>query len=593
MYLAWLGGQSGRFRDRRIAVRFNSHEQQTVHLKLVDLLQDGGLEDVTPARLLRNSHTQNAGMTLALVVFEIHSCYSGVLAKLNFEQSYAMKLAQCDSKACFLKIVDVAELVVPQAATHKGPSFPKFVAFELLPELIQDLLASPVQGHMGTVQDVLQAWRVKFGLADGAPPASFLQIPCHIAQLIAGGCWEYLCIGAHAKFQIDCDLYPLRAEIQRRLAAATVGGGDDLLSETARVIARDGLVRGGMMRQIADSLVEWTPDILGSAGDDDDRAGRRMRLESMVAWLRCADDMADSTCLLESRIERRQFGEWNEDLCQFVAYRTGFLLECLILSFDLRSASTLSSSLQHAVRTLPPAWSSSLKALLHGSHSMPAPATMSRARLYVDVGFMLYKQAYFSRLLGERQLPVVYGLVDSSPQGGRNWELTQIDYIAGADLLECVDFARQLALHEVDSLEECPEHERLRSRVAALISRHVLPPTALGTRKAGLASKLHAVCHSIRLECPDWHTASQFCKSFCSLTSDMGTEMDLNAVQGLDVSSAFPYWCSVHMQADDDDDIGGASELGTRMSFAGSLYIPGFLVGWMVSKHVQRTSISN
>ena len=45
-------------------------------------------------------------------------------------------------------------------------------------------------------------------------------------------------------------------------------------------------------------------------------------------------------------------------------------------------------------------------------------------RLYVDVAYMLLKRKQFETLLESR--PVFFGLIDFSPQGGRNWEIFEL-----------------------------------------------------------------------------------------------------------------------------------------------------------------------
>ena len=137
---------------------------------------------------------------------------------------------------------------------------------------------------------------------------------------------------------------------------------------------------------------------------------------------------------------------------------------------------------------------------------MPSGATISRARLYVDVGFMLLRQDYHDIIMASD--PVLYGLVDSSPQGGRNWQLFEMHFIDGQHLKTCADAARALLSHTVNGAEDCAEHERLRSLVAGFIEHHIFPPTALGTRRSSLAMKLHACVHSLRLGNLDWGRVS-------------------------------------------------------------------------------------
>ena len=149
-------------------------------------------------------------------------------------------------------------------------------------------------------------------------------------------------------------------------------------------------MQGGMFRQIADSLIAWASAIIESPVDEEERHSRRMSIEQMIAWLLSLSSHGDESELVNSRLKVRQFGEWNKELGKFTAYKSGFLLECLILMFSLRDASKLASTVKQAMRVLPPMWAASLTALMRHDRTLPSAATLSRARLYVDVGFMLF-----------------------------------------------------------------------------------------------------------------------------------------------------------------------------------------------------------
>jgi hypothetical protein len=230
-----------------------------------------------------------------------------------------------------------------------------------------------------------------------------------------------------------------------------------------------------------------------------------------------------------------------------------------------------------AARCLPPVWAASLTDVIQGAKCTPSASTLSRARLYVDVGFMLCMQREHAELLADR--PVLFGLVDSSPQGGRNWELLEMYGIRGSSLAEAAQTARTLMNHFIQGRDDCDEHERLRANVAGFVFHHVFPPTALGTRRSSLAMKMHACAHSLRLENLDWQHTELMSEHFVSLTSDMGTEMSFNTVEGVDIGSAFPYWCKMGLVGDDGgfaaDEVGGKADGACKVSFANSLYIPG------------------
>ena len=83
--------------------------------------------------------------------------------------------------------------------------------------------------------------------------------------------------------------------------------------------------------------------------------------------------------------------------------------------------------------------------------------------------------------------------------------------------------------------------------ISESIQHHILPPAALGSRHASLPHKCHAMLHSKRLECSDWHAVQRLLDIQFSSTSDSGVEQGITL---LDSSSGalFPYWLHMHFQ---------------------------------------------
>ena len=326
----------------------------------------------------------------------------------------------------------MAALRRPVRSIYRGVTWPKFVAFRITDECADACLAATtVEGTR--LAEVAQQWHEMYGLeicnvAAGAKPLSLVQQPCHQSLLISRGLWTSIVFTARMKFDTTCDMYGLRVVVQDLLRG---GVSDAPLQRTATAHLRsDGIVEGSY-RWVADLLRQWSPSILAAAEDEDDAVGRRLQLEQAITWLSAAEEVSDRRELIASRLQMRVFGDWNTELGHFASYQSAFLLECLVMSFALRDAGTLETSFKQAVRLLPPVWSSSLGNLMRDGQCMPSAATLSRARLYVDVGYMLFRQNYHEGLIHEEFPPALYGLIDSSPQGGRNWELFELDCIRG------------------------------------------------------------------------------------------------------------------------------------------------------------------
>ncbi len=328
---------------------------------------------------------------------------------------------------------------------------------------------------------------------------------------------------------------------------------------------------------VADHLARWAPHMIANS---EDQAEERMNLERMIYWLRAADNQSDSRHMIESTINVLRLGQWNEELGKYTSYKASFLLECLILTFGLRSAGTVRDSLIRAVRLLPPAWQSSLQHLLNSGGSGPMVAsgpTISKARILVDVAFMMWYRSKIDKLLSDDLPPVFFALADSSPQGGKNWELCELSWIAGSRLDGCADSARKMFLNTVHSEEDSIRHETLMRAVSDAIEFHTLPPAALGPRQLGLEHKAHALVHALRLETSSWAATSRLASLVTGMCSDLGTEADLNRVVDINVADSFSYWQTLEFDGNDFDDAmgNGPAYAPSVVSFARSLLIPG------------------
>ena len=95
----------------------------------------------------------------------------------------------------------------------------------------------------------------------------------------------------------------------------------------------------------------------------------------------------------------------------------------------------------------------------------------------------------------------------------------------------------------------CKEHDQdaqtlveQASELASLISHHVLPLGALGTRRSSLEHVMHSVVFRLRLECMDWADVEKFVLSTFSVTADQGTEGKVGDVNSIDLERNFPWW---------------------------------------------------
>ena len=128
---------------------------------------------------------------------------------------------------------------------------------------------------------------------------------------------------------------------------------------------------------------------------------------------------------------------------------------------------------------------------------------------------------------------VLFGLLDSSPQG-RNWLMVEYTAVEGDRLHEI-----SVAVGEMAQLARGPEPqlmEMLRMSqhchevIGAALNRHVLPPTALGSRHGGADHKCHAWIHAHRLESVDWDMCQGLLDLYFTVAVDDGSESKVNTV---------------------------------------------------------------
>ena len=116
------------------------------------------------------------------------------------------------------------------------------------------------------------------------------------------------------------------------------------------------------------------------------------------------------------------------------AFRVGHLVEVMLCAMFLKNEDTLGQALQTAACVLLPATLASawIKKLREDpSRYLPSSAILSQRRAALDMGFALLQQSQIQEAL--RQGACFYAMTDSSPQGGRDYEITVLDMILNAD----------------------------------------------------------------------------------------------------------------------------------------------------------------
>ena len=129
------------------------------------------------------------------------------------------------------------------------------------------------------------------------------------------------------------------------------------------------------------------------------------------------------------------------------AFSIGFLVEAMLCAMALNSDGELAHALKLAACLLLPeklagAWIERLTA--DDRLYLPSKAIISQRRAALDMGFALLQQSKVQASLLKGVF--IYALTDSSPQGGRDYEVTVLDFVEhqhAAELLSYVHSCRQ------------------------------------------------------------------------------------------------------------------------------------------------------
>ena len=324
-----------------------------------------------------------------------------------------------------------------------------------------------------------------------------------------------------------------------------------------------GLLDASMFRRLAEQLREWSTTILAAADAGEvERTRETLRLH--IDWLDESGDAVRPEAFETSTWQACRLGRgsrWNKTLQEYGNYGPAFLLQCLVFSFSLRGSrgslgpEPFKEAVLQALRTLPHALRGAAEAVVTKC-KYPSAATISRYRLHLDVAYMQLMQEKH-RDLNERS-GIYLAMMDSSPQGGRDWLLHEYSFISDACLVAAFDAASSTwaITHGHEAIDDHELHDVLQSLhcvIRKAIRRHILPPTGIGSLHQNVSHKFHAFLHGLRLECGSWAETQHLISKYFAICTDMGVESKLTMAEAV-AGELFSYWCDFNM----DDDEGGA-----------------------------------
>ena len=114
---------------------------------------------------------------------------------------------------------------------------------------------------------------------------------------------------------------------------------------------------------------------------------------------------------------------------------------------------------------------------------VPDGTRLSKANLQIDVALMITLREEHSAAKGKKQWHVLK--IDSSPQGGKDWMLTELLTLKQKDMAMLAGAFQDLAQQK----QNTEEHIQASGTIFDILKSHILPPAALGSKRASVVYK--------------------------------------------------------------------------------------------------------
>ena len=228
------------------------------------------------------------------------------------------------------------------------------------------------------------------------------------------------------------------------------------------------------------------------------------------------------------------------------AYKSLAIIHAMRHAGMLRSGDKMRQAVTMAIeQTLPPALLAPVKQFMDRI-AIPHKSSLSRWQFLLGVAMMQTERARRMRdyVTGEKWARWL--MVDSSPQGGRDYELAITCAARHSDLEKAMqladglqNFSRTTPTEEDLTMEVCMMDE-LRS----LFRVHKPPPAVLGSGRCTVSHKFTALLHSLFLEvgqAEGCKVFQHFVNEFCIQTTDFGAEYGIALIRPVPIMEVFPW----------------------------------------------------
>jgi hypothetical protein len=331
------------------------------------------------------------------------------------------------------KVLDCIQLAEPMHAIHLGfgVEAPKNLVFAMSRECIEQIFSTPVLGAITLVGDVVKSMLARGGDAvdQSTHPNTIMGIPYPLCVFIVTGWWEHVVLDRRFRCSHDAHFHSQWASLHSAedadsVAIQVVSGNDNATCFSA-----------DMFVSLAGQLDSWAPRIVAPGAVD------QCHLDNYVLWLMdCAHNTtSDSFKNHAWNKSKGQGGRWVSSFGEHGSFQPLFLIQCLFFAFTTRGSNKslgpnpYRALVLRAIDTLPPSAKTYLTDML-ATVVYPSAAMITRARYFIDVAWMLLWAQRHHEFVSKGG--VLFGMSDSSPQGRRDWMMSQYLAIKGEDLLE-------------------------------------------------------------------------------------------------------------------------------------------------------------
>lgn len=282
---------------------------------------------------------------------------------------------------------------------------------------------------------------VRESLQDISPPnlqrpSTLMVVDWPFNVLIAHGVWNALVLSSLSRWPERTPLRPYtRLWLECDLVAPESDAGDASEDEA---LLQAGLFEPSRFLKLGDYLRNRATVLVNASNDAE---MERAQIREFLQWSEYCVKSTSSESVNCRQMRSTRGGLVCPKTQQRLEYDISFFARALIFAFDFKMPSPteknmpgtqkhfMKKMLERALKLMPPALQQACLAVVAEGH-FPSPSTISRANLFIDATYMHFMMGVHENMI--RIQSIIFGLSDSSPQKGRDYQI--IEYLSSARL---------------------------------------------------------------------------------------------------------------------------------------------------------------